>query len=69
MKLNEKTEAIRLRRLGKSYSEIRKKVNVSKSTLSLWLRSVTLTPAQLLELKGRQRSGLGGGGANLGKKE
>ena len=38
MKLNERIEAIRLRKLGKSYSEIRKKVKVSKGTLSLWLR-------------------------------
>jgi len=46
MKLNEKLEAIRLRKLGKSYSEIRKKVKVSKGTLSLWLREVELTPEQ-----------------------
>lgn len=46
MKLKEKIEAIRLRKLGKSYSEIRKKVKVSKSTLSLWLRDIKLTPAQ-----------------------
>jgi len=46
MKLNEKMEAIRLRKLGKSYGEIRKKVKVSKGTLSLWLRDVKLTPTQ-----------------------
>lgn len=46
MKLNEKIKAIRLRKLGKSYSEIRKKVKVSKGTLSLWLRDVKLTPEQ-----------------------
>jgi len=46
MKLKEKIEAIRLRRLGKSYSEIRKKVKVSKGTLSLWLRDIKLTPEQ-----------------------
>ena len=46
MKLNEKIKAIRLRKLGRSYSEIRKQVKVSKSTLSLWLRDIKLTPEQ-----------------------
>lgn len=46
MKLKEKIRAITLRKLGKSYSEIRKKVKASKGTLSLWLRDIKLTPAQ-----------------------
>jgi len=46
MKLREKIKAVSLRKLGKSYSEIRKKVKVSKGTLSLWLRNIKLTPAQ-----------------------
>jgi len=46
MKLNEKIEAIRLRKLGKSYSEVRRKIKVSKGTLSLWLRDIKLTPMQ-----------------------
>ncbi len=46
MKLDEKIEATRLRKLGESYSEIRKKVKVSKGTLSLWLRDIELTPEQ-----------------------
>ena len=46
MKLKEKIEAIRLRKLGKSYGEIRKKARVSKGTLSLWLRNIELTPGQ-----------------------
>ena len=46
MKLNEKTEAVHLRKLGRSYSEIRKKIKVSKGTLSLWLRDIKLTPEQ-----------------------
>ena len=46
MKLMEKITAIGLRKLGKSYSEIRKQVKVSKGTLSLWLRNIKLTPAQ-----------------------
>jgi len=46
MKLKKKIIAINLRKLGKSYSEIRKKVKVSKGTLSLWLRDIKLTPEQ-----------------------
>ena len=38
--------AIKLRRKGLSYSEICKHVPVSKSTLSIWLRSVELTNEQ-----------------------
>ena len=58
MKLNEKIKAIRLRKLGKSYSEIRKKVKVSKGTLSLWLRDIKLTPEQenRIYLKLRQKN-------------
>lgn len=41
-----KAKAINLRRNGLSYSEIRKQVKVSKSSLSLWLRSVGLTNRQ-----------------------
>lgn len=46
MKLKEKIEAIRLRKLGESFSEIREKIKVSKGTLSLWLRDVKLSPEQ-----------------------
>lgn len=42
-KVNEKKEAITLRRLGYSYSEIQKRVAVSQSSLSLWLRDVFLS--------------------------
>lgn len=41
-----KEKAIKLRIEGLSYSEIRKQVKVSKSSLSLWLRSVGLTKQQ-----------------------
>jgi len=47
MKLIKKIEAIRLRKMGKSYQEIKKQLKVSKSTLSLWLRDVKLTPKQI----------------------
>ena len=44
-----KLKAIELRKKGLSYGEIKKEVNISKSTLSLWLKTVPLTP----ELKRR----------------
>lgn len=42
----ERGRAIALRKLGLSYNEIRREVDVSKSTLSLWLRSVGLAKPQ-----------------------
>jgi len=46
MKLREKILAVNLRKRGKSYSEIRKKIRVSKSTLTAWLRDIELSPNQ-----------------------
>lgn len=46
MKLKEKDVAIKLRQCGKSYGEILKEINVSKGTLSLWLRDIKLTEQQ-----------------------
>jgi hypothetical protein len=40
-------KAISLRNKGSTYSEIRKKVRVSKSTLSLWLKQYPLSECQL----------------------
>lgn|SRR3989344_423844 len=37
-------KAINLRKKGLSYNEIRKRINVSKSSLSLWLKDVELKP-------------------------
>lgn len=68
MKFKEKIRAIRLRQLGKSYSEIQKQAKVSRSTLSLWLRDIKLTPKQLKELKGRQKSRYEGAKANQRKR-
>jgi hypothetical protein len=45
-KENLKSKAIQLRKIGKSYSEILKDIPVAKSTLSLWLRSVSLSKRQ-----------------------
>lgn len=56
-----KNKAFRLRSKGLSYNDILKKVPVTKSTISIWCRSVTLTPGQKRELKERsRRSGLEG---------
>lgn len=46
MKFEQKIKAIKLREAGRSYNEIRKKINVSKGTLSMWLRDIALTPEQ-----------------------
>ena len=54
--VSEKEEAIRLRKKGLSYREILKKVPVSKSTISVWLRNTPLTDAEKSILK-RRREG------------
>ncbi len=46
-----KSEAIRLRREGASYSQIQKRIGVSKSTLSLWLRDMPLSEKRLRSLR------------------
>ncbi|MEW6101954.1 MAG: hypothetical protein AB1481_06645 [Candidatus Omnitrophota bacterium] len=43
MYFNEKIKAVELRKEGSSYSEIKKIINVSKSTLSEWLKDIPLT--------------------------
>lgn len=47
MKYELKLLATKLRKQGKSYSEILHTVKVSKATLSLWLRDIQLTPQQI----------------------
>ena len=42
-KVQEREKAIRLRKLGKSYSEIQKQVKVSKGTLSKWFAYLSLS--------------------------
>lgn len=49
-------KAVALRKLGYSYNEIREKVIVSKSSLSLWLRSVGLTKRQVQRLTDKKRT-------------
>lgn len=53
MKLKEKFKAVKLRERGLSYKEIFKKINVSKSTLSIWLREIELTPEQKNKLNSK----------------
>ncbi|HET7099441.1 MAG TPA: hypothetical protein VFI61_04395 [Patescibacteria group bacterium] len=50
-KLLTKRKVVDLRKTGKSYSEIRKIIKVSKSSLSLWLRDIVLTNKQVAGLK------------------
>ncbi len=49
-----KLEALRLRKKGLSYSEIKKYIPVSKSTLSLWLKSVPLSSVHKKRLYTKQ---------------
>src|SRR3989344_2137210 len=48
---NLKNTAIKLRKQGLSYSEIRTQVPVSKSTLSNWFKGIRLSPVQRSRLK------------------
>ena len=51
-----KAKAIKLRQTGLSYGDIKKKLNVSKSTLSLWLKEVALSEEQKKRLYTNQIS-------------
>lgn len=50
-KFKEKERAIVLRQKGASYSQIRKTLKVSKSTLSLWLKEYPLSEGRIRELR------------------
>lgn len=56
-KLEQKKIAQKLRSQGFPYSEIRKKVSVSKSTISLWCRDVILTVDQLERIRKKSLEG------------
>jgi hypothetical protein len=66
-KIEEKNRAINLRKRGFSYSEIRKEINASKSSLSKWCRDVILSVDQLERLKNKKLTG-GEKGRLLGAK-
>ena len=50
-KFREKEKAIRLRKLGKSYREIKLALSVSKGTLSSWLKNYPLPPDKIRALR------------------
>lgn len=50
-KIQEREKAIKLRKQGCTYSDIKKKLSVSKSTLSYWLSNYPLTKIQLERLE------------------
>lgn len=51
-RLDDRERALALRREGLSYSQIGKKLDVSKSTLSNWLRDYPLSDERVQELRG-----------------
>jgi hypothetical protein len=51
VKYTERLQAIQLREMGYSLNEIRRKLNVSKSSVSLWVRSVELSEDQKNHLR------------------
>jgi len=53
-KSKEKLKARQLRRKGKSVKKIAKFLNVSSSSVSLWVRDIKLTPIQIESLRKRQ---------------
>lgn len=53
----EREQAIELRKMGLSYSEIQARIPVSQASLSLWLRGVKLNPAHRRRLTERKLNG------------
>jgi len=56
MKLVEKEKARVLRKQGKSINQIIKETNLSKASISLWVRDISLTKAQKNKISERGRS-------------
>jgi hypothetical protein len=56
-KTEEKKKAFALRRYGLSIKEIGKKLGVSSSTISIWVRNLELTPQQTKRLNARMLAG------------
>ncbi len=54
MKLAKQQEARRLRAEGCSIKEISRRLNVAKSSVSYWVRGISLTPQQLKHLEERE---------------
>ena len=50
-RFKDREHALKLRKRGKSYSQIKKILKISKSTLSLWLRNYPLSKQRIRELR------------------
>ncbi|HEX9721745.1 MAG TPA: helix-turn-helix domain-containing protein [Candidatus Paceibacterota bacterium] len=50
-RLKEREEALKLRKQGQSYSQIKKTLGISKSTLSYWLQDYPLSKERIRELR------------------
>ncbi|MDQ5968896.1 MAG: hypothetical protein QG579_53 [Patescibacteria group bacterium] len=57
MKIKEKRTAISLRKRGMTISEIQKVVHVSKSSISLWIRDVQLSPMESERIENKITAG------------
>lgn len=57
-KVREKEVAIRLRKKGCSYNDILRHVDVSRSTLSVWLKDLSLTQEEKASLRHRRDSNI-----------
>ncbi len=55
-KIHELKKALSLRKKGKSYSQIKEELRISKSTLSRWLGKIPLTKIQLRNLKDKNQN-------------
>jgi len=53
----EKNKVLKLRQKGKSINEIAERLNIPKSTVSVWCRDIKLTSKQIRRLTERQESG------------
>ena len=61
-------KARHLRRTGKSYQEIVRKLKLSKSTVSIWCKDIKLSPTQIVVLGKRYDTQLRGAKANQAKR-
>jgi len=52
-----KNKALKLRQKGESINEIAKRLNIPKSTISIWCRNIQLTSKQIQRLIRKQESG------------
>ena len=64
-KPKEKEQAIALRKQGYSYNEISQKLNVAKSTCSLWFKNIRLEKSAIQRLVDRQNNGRSNGHLTL----